>query len=178
MDEFLTNNPEDGDYNQYWYSPRTIATIVEALVAVGGSLAFLSTPSLYFSLPDDLRARAKVYDFDKKWNEDPGFVFYDFNAPEVVPPDQLGTFDVVVIDPPFITHEVWEKYATTAKLLLKPGGKVVGTTVFENSDVLNKLLGLSSTAFQPSIPNLVYQYNLFTNFECPSFTVRNPEIPQ
>lgn len=47
---------------------------------------------------------------------------YDFNAPEDVPAELHHTFDCVVIDPPFITEEVWHKYAATAKLLLKPGG--------------------------------------------------------
>lgn len=59
--------------------------------------------------------------YDKKWNDDPGFVFYDFNEPENVPSDLLGSFDMVVIDPPFITREVWEKYTATAKVLMKPG---------------------------------------------------------
>jgi 16S rRNA G966 N2-methylase RsmD len=27
-----------------------------------------------------------------------------------------GSFDFVLIDPPFITREVWEKYAITARL--------------------------------------------------------------
>ena len=120
-------NEENGDFNQYWYSASTIARIVEAMVATGGSIAFLSTPSLYFSLPDDLRAQAYVFDYDKKWEMDRGFVFYDFNAPEAVPAALHGTFDLVVVDPPFITHEVWEKYAVTAKLLMKRGTAVDGT---------------------------------------------------
>jgi 16S rRNA G966 N2-methylase RsmD len=48
-------------------------------------------------------------------------VFYDFNEPENVPTNMMGTFDMVVIDPPFITREVWEKYTTTAKILQKAG---------------------------------------------------------
>lgn len=60
--KFLTDNVEDGDYNQYWYSEKTIDKIVEAIVANGGTVAFLSTPSIYFSLPDDLRSKAHVFD--------------------------------------------------------------------------------------------------------------------
>jgi hypothetical protein len=42
--------------------------------------AFLSTPSVYFSLKDKLvKDAAKVFDFDTKFNKDPNFVFYDFN---------------------------------------------------------------------------------------------------
>lgn len=49
---------------------------------------------------------------------------------------------MVVIDPPFITREVWEKYTTAAKLLLKPeGGIVLGSTIDENEEFMNELLG-------------------------------------
>ena len=33
METFLSKNPEDGDYNQYWYSPRSITTIVGAVAS-------------------------------------------------------------------------------------------------------------------------------------------------
>ena len=101
-----------------------------------------------------------MFDYDKKWESDPGFVFYDYNKPDEVPESLKGTFDMVVVDPPFIVREVWEKYAITSKLLLKKdGGKMILTTVMENEAMLKEILGESVTtqAFMPSIPNLVYQ---------------------
>jgi len=145
--------------NQYWYSKHTIDVLVEQIMAVGGRVAFLSTPSLYYSLPSEGRSRSKCLDFDKEtFGKNPGFVFYDFNKPEDLPSELHGTFDLAVIDPPFITHEVWAKYADAAKLLLKPGvdkdsgepnGKVIGTTIRENADKLRELLGLRRCKFQP-----------------------------
>ena len=207
IDLFLKGNAEDGDYNQYWYSPKTIERIVADLTEQAGDnrvIAFLSTPSLYFSMPEPIRARSFVLDYDKKWEADRGFVFYDFNEPEALPPALLHSCDIIVIDPPFITHEVWQKYAVTARLLAvaadcantgrqgkgpgpgpgqgtdspKAPAKVLGTTVIENGPLLLEILGLSPTAFQPSIPNLVYQYNLFTSYESSVFAVKNPEIPE
>ena len=186
MSKFINENVEDGDFNQYWYSEPTIGRIVEALIENGGNIAFLSTPSLYFSLPDDLRSKAYVFDYDKKWESDRGFVFYDFHQPESFPPSLLGTFDLVVVDPPFITHEVWEQYAITSKLLMKkgtaadgsPAGKVILTTVLENAPLLKTLLDATPTAFLPSIPHLVYQYNLYTNYDSAVFNKPNPEIPE
>ena len=59
-------------------------------------------------------------------------MFYDFNEPENVPSELLNSFDMIVIDPPFITREVWEKYTATAKILMKKGvddaGRVGGMT--------------------------------------------------
>lgn len=51
---------------------------------------------------------------------------YDFNHPEAIPESLHHAFDCVVIDPPFITREVWEKYTAAAKLLLvkEPEGKL------------------------------------------------------
>lgn len=118
---------ENEDFNQYWYSSKTIESIVAEVVVLNGRTAFLSTPSLYFALPVDVKAKSHVFEYDRGWEKDPGFVFYDFNAPETVPAELLNSFDVVVIDPPFITEDVWRKYATTAHLLLKKGQDAEGT---------------------------------------------------
>ena len=41
--------------------------------------------------------------------------------------------------------------------------------------------GISITtniAFLPSIPHLVYQYNLYTNYNSDVYSKKNPEIPE
>jgi hypothetical protein len=182
--KFLNDIKEDGDHNQYWYSSYTIKQMVDDITATGGRVGFLSTPSIYFSLEDELRKDCFVFDFDKQWESDRGFVFYDFNKPDELPAELLRSFDMLVIDPPFITHEVWRKYGDTAKLLLKAGptednaSKVICTTVIENADLLKELFGVTPTAFLPCFPTLVYQYNLFTNYPSDIFAKLNPEIPQ
>jgi hypothetical protein len=68
---FLEKTPENGDHNQYWYSKHTINCIVEDQVAqdakpnapAGGRIsAYLSTPSIYFPLPESMRERCYVFD--------------------------------------------------------------------------------------------------------------------
>lgn len=129
-----------------------------------------------------MRGSCYVFDFDKKWENDRGFVFYDFNQPTSVPSELIGTFDMMVVDPPFIVREVWEKYAITCKLLLKKGaeGRLLLTTVNENLSMLQDILGedVYATSFLPSIPNLVYQYNLYVNYQSNVFSKKNPEIPE
>lgn len=86
------------------------------------SCAFLSTPSIYFSLPVEIRQQCKLFDvrsntsfqddintvqYDTKFNTDSGFVQFDFNVPQNIPEELHHTFDMVVIDPPFITLEVY-----------------------------------------------------------------------
>ncbi len=87
--QFIGQNPENGDYNQvdisfqssfvliifngyviglslyyfqYWYSTYTINQMVEDCVNIGGRIAFLSTPSVYFALPDDAREKSFCFD--------------------------------------------------------------------------------------------------------------------
>ena len=52
----------------------------------------------------------------------------------------LGTFEMLVIDPPYITREVWAQYAITAKLLLAPNGRILLSTVAENAEMMKELL--------------------------------------
>jgi len=199
--KFLARNPEKHAINQYWYSPATIACLVGEVVdacdaldaaeakpaaapAAGAAApaaalgaALVSTPSVYFSLPAKARARCKVLDLDEQWAADPGFVRYDFNEPEAVPDDCKGAFSLVVIDPPFITREVWAQYARTARLLLAPGGRLLCTTIAENAPMMAELLDVRPTAFLPSIPHLVYQYNVYANYESERLACPNDEIP-
>ena len=183
---------ENGDLNQYWYSGVTIKALATGALeaacqgaAVGGRVAFLSTPSLYFSLPVASRVGHSVLDIDTQWSKDPGFIRFDFNEDPTValPPAAQGAYDLVVIDPPFITEPVWRRYALAAHALLREGAKggVICTTVAENEGLLAELfVGCKPVPFQPSIPNLVYQYNTFTNVDpVPSaLAVKNKEIPE
>lgn len=173
---FLSKTSERADLNQYWFSPGTIGTFVAEVEASGGSAALVSTPSIYFSLPKAVREKSKVLDYDKQWSHDPGFVFYDFNAPEDVPVDLQNTFDFVLVDPPFITPEVWAKYAITTRLLVKAGGRVLCTTIAENACMMKELLDLHPVLFRPSIPNLVYQYSVYVNYDSSRLDALNPEI--
>ena len=84
---------------------------------------------------------------------------------------------MVVIDPPFITREVWEKYAAAAKRLLRPDGIVLGSTIDENAEWMGEVIGCQKKAFRPSIPNLVYQYSLYASYDSEGLNNPNPEIP-
>ncbi len=55
-------------------------------------------------------------------------------------------------------------------------GKCLLSTIPENGDLLNKLLGAGPQVFQPSIPNLIYQYNFFVNYDSERLSHVNEEI--
>ena len=181
--KFLAEVGEDSALNQYWYSSKTIRAMAADLEAQELRVAFLSTPSVYFSLTENCTTRSKsiVFDYDRQWEDNPNFRFYDFNDAQTIPEDLRGSFDMCVVDPPFITEDVWRKYADAVKLCLRPGGKVMCTTVAENEALLDGLFGgIRHVKFMPSIPNLPYQYRLFLNYEprSPGLNEWNDEIPR
>ena len=62
-------------------------------------------------------------------------------------------------------------------MLLSKEGKILLTTIQENAPMLDRLLGVKPRRFAPSIPHLVYQYALYTNYESDQLAELNPEIP-
>ena len=76
----------------------------------------------------------------------------------------------------FVKTFFYDLYLSPTAFTLK-GGRVILTTVIENASLLNQLLDATPTNFLPSIPHLVYQYNLFTNYPSEIFAQKNPEIP-
>ena len=207
QNKFLQQTGENSDLNQYWYSKTTIDTLCNAirecnLISGGKRIAFLSTPSLFFSLSEEERENCVLFDvrlypasaflfyiinsslvlpftfkFDTSWNSCGGYHFYDYNDPTNIEDSCFGQFDLVVIDPPFISQSVWELYAVTAKLLLKKdASSVIATTVDENAVLMAALFDCKPVLFRPSIPHLVYQYSVFVNFESSTLAHKNTEL--
>ena len=178
--KFLMRYPEKENFNQYWFSENTIKGLISEIETLYTDpeykVACISTPSIYYSLPETIRKNSKVFDIDLSFQRDPGFVYFDFNAPENIPQELCGFFDVVVIDPPFITREVWEKYARAIRIVGKGNARIILSSINENAGMLQELLGVLPCRFKPSIPHLVYQYNFFTNFEPCARAQVNPEI--
>ena len=63
LNPFLARHKEKSEFNQYWYSKATINFIVSECEQHGKRIAFLSTPSIYFSLKDkEIKASSKCFD--------------------------------------------------------------------------------------------------------------------
>jgi hypothetical protein len=63
-------------------------------------------------------------------------------------------------------------------LILAPGGKILLSTIDENEGFIKELLGAERRTYRPSIPNLVYQYSFYSNYESEGLLSKNPEIPE
>jgi hypothetical protein len=104
------------------------------------------------------------------------FFPFDFKRVADVPAQYYARFDFVLIDPPFITKEVWQAYADAVRLITRPGARVLCSTIDENAGLLKELLGVERATFRPLIPNLVYQYSLFANYQHAGLEGVNEEV--
>mmetsp|Transcript_6249 Transcript_6249/g.10520 ORF Transcript_6249/g.10520 Transcript_6249/m.10520 type:complete len:219 (-) Transcript_6249:1007-1663(-) len=101
---FHSKTDENGDLNQYWYSEKTClvlcAAVKESISLKGGGgarVAFLSTPSLFFSLDEEERKQCVLFDFDRSLSLgscSSQFEFYDYNDPTNIDAKLHGKFDV------------------------------------------------------------------------------------
>ena len=110
--------------------------------------------------------------------KDKNFEYFDFNKWDELDESLWAYFDMVIIDSPLKTRKVWEKYALCAKKLVKENGMWFLSTIDENEEIINELTGATRAQFRPSIPNLVYQYSFYANYEHPGLLEKNPEIPE
>ena len=101
-----------------------------------------------------------------------------------VPLDLSSQSEVVVLgafggrlDHEFSHYHVLFKFSRLRLLLLAPGGRLLCTTIAENAPMMAELLDVRPTAFLPSIPHLVYQYNVYANYESERLACPNDEIP-
>eukprot|EP01045_Picozoa_sp_COSAG04_P011784 COSAG04_NODE_770_length_10444_cov_6.484872_4_plen_152_part_00 len=132
---------------RYWYSPATIAALTGSVQAHATSatpyrVGFLSTPSLFFALTDPAVLRAAtLFEYDDRWAADAAeaggaFAPFDYNAPPSALAPWAGSFELLVIDPPFIDRPVWAAYMRAAAALLSAGGELLLTTVAEREEEL------------------------------------------
>mmetsp|Transcript_27341 Transcript_27341/g.48344 ORF Transcript_27341/g.48344 Transcript_27341/m.48344 type:complete len:262 (+) Transcript_27341:88-873(+) len=222
---FLESTKEDIKLYQYWYSGATINAILAECEQYATKVAFLSTPSVYFSLCEgvdmengvdarSILARAScVLDYDRAFQTAKGYVFFNYKDPGGIPKDLHHTFDFVVIDPPSVRDDVLAQYAKAARLLLCDGGglgyrsdcasntwlpcclagrtpkvsngsptrkgRILVTSLAgdDHAKLMYKLFRVKPCVFLPTIPNLIYQYHLYVNYESPRLAQINPDQP-
>ena len=179
--KFLKRTPENADFNQYWFSEKTIQFILNQIQKnnAGGRIGLIATPSIFFSLLADTQEKSYLFDIDDVLiSKHKNGRKYDFNWTDYDKyfSDLKGTFDFIVIDPPFITEEAWSKFAAFGKYLANEKCKFLVSSIAENAQNLKKFLGVDMKEFKPSIPHLVYQYNFFANYEDEELNKKNPEI--
>ena len=189
--KFLKLNKEKADFNQYWFSEKSIEFIINQIKKVYKNdkaikIAFVSTPSIFFSLPEEIKDHSWLFEYDEKLlKKHKNSVFFDFNDFSQVDECHFNKYDLVIVDPPYINKPSWTQFANFVTIIAKKcednigkfSCKILTCSIAENAPMLKELLNLNIKNYQPSIPNLVYQYNFFTNFDDEELDRFNEEIP-
>lgn len=182
--KFLKIYGEKEDFNQYWFSENTIEFIVNQIEKYGKKVAFVSTPSVFFSVNETIQKNSILFDYDEIFTKkSKNAVKFDYREFDHIT-DYDNSFDFILVDPPFINEEAWTKYSNFIKKIAKKreddntvlDSKILTCSIAENQEILLRLLNLKLRTFQPSIPHLVYQYNFYTNYEDDEFNKKNEEI--
>lgn len=178
--KFLKLNLEKKEFNQYWFSEKTIDFIVDQISSntnEKSKIALVSCPSIFFSLSKEMQEISYLFDIDEKLiKKHKNCVKFDFNDYSDLDKSFEGFFDYILIDPPFIVKEVWTKFADFTKLIGNSNSKILTCSIVENEQLLKDLLSLNKQNYQPSIPHLVYQYNFYSNYDDDKLKSYNKEL--
>lgn len=165
---------------QVWFSTFTLEAMREIIASLSPKrVACLSCPSVFYHLSEEMRNAHGVlnFEFDRRWADDDGFVFFDCYQPTQLPPSLHQTFDLLIADPPAINTKTLECYATSIRLLAGPGAKILFSTMENFDATMYDLLGLSPKPFKPDLPGfgLDGRWSFYANFGCDRLAERNPE---
>ncbi|TKY87368.1 hypothetical protein EX895_004045 [Sporisorium graminicola] len=168
VDTFRKTFGESWQLSQFWYSAKFVHELSQLIFrlvsqtpdstaiptdvssvrnAFGNArVAFLCCPTAWVGFVHEypsLQSQAYVFEVDKRFHalSKTSFVYYNLHEPETVPQELLGSFDVLVADPPFLNADTQGKVAKTAQLLAKPGAKFLLCTGESIAEEARKMYG-------------------------------------
>ncbi|KAH6560424.1 hypothetical protein BASA61_008828 [Batrachochytrium salamandrivorans] len=172
---------EDWQLSQFWYANSTRdALAIESIknTVDGGRIGCISSPSVFVTLKrmNPEHRDLVVFEFDRRFDVyGDGFVFYDYSEPLALDEkDGLrplkGTFDYLLIDPPFLSEECWRKMAQTVRWLAKPDCKIIVCTGKQMRSLIEEELQCYATDYMPEHQNgLQNEFRAFINYPSEKF---------
>jgi len=167
--------PEDWQLSQFWYDEATSRKLAEEVLSQAkpdGRVACVSCPSIFRACQVSEHVygtTVDLFEFDKRFDAfGRFFFFYDYKEPEAVPDECLGAYQVIAVDPPFLSEECLRKVAVTVKKLMGPDAKVILCTGRIMESVAAEALGLKPCDFVPVHKKtcLKNPFACFTNYDC------------
>lgn len=193
---------EDMALAQFWYDPHTLQCLQDQCRELDVEcIALLSAPSLFFSLrgatpkTKDLKAKydgdgadrtartAVLFEYDRRWEEEEDFVFFDYREGHEAVDDALaGRFDLILADPPNLQMSTLQQYVGVIKKLRRSEqSKILFVTSADWGSFLFDALGLIEVKFKPFMPSSVWsqcgKFGLFSNYKNSSLSLENPAAP-
>lgn len=182
---------EDWNASQFWYTDSTATALAKQLLencTAETRICVLSAPSVFLQLKNLLSSaewkgeqpgHITLLEFDTRFGVFSEFQLYDFKFPAKLPAELKGSFDTIIIDPPFLSEDCQAKTALTVRWLAKSweasagdekGLKLVACTGERMESLIHKLyakLGVKTTDFVVEhAKGLSNEFRCYANFEC------------
>ena len=155
----------------------------------------ISAPSVFVALQNILsvqqedsqdaaqRPTIALLEHDSRFHVFPNFTFYDFEQPLKLDPALKGSFDRLLVDPPFLSTDCQTKVAMTIRWLAKPMHKgqsaeirprMVVCTGERMEQVVHRLYpDIKTTTFEPTHAHgLGNEFRTYANYESKSWAFR------
>ncbi|KAL4002033.1 putative N6-adenine methyltransferase family protein [Acanthocheilonema viteae] len=163
---------EDWQLSQFWYSEDTALKLAEECaksIKNCGKIACISCPTLLEYLLKNDRIRYEhvvvtLFEYDQRFKNkfSKEFVPYDYRKPLAIPELYHNAFDLIVIDPPFLSDECFINVAQTVRLLSRDSAtKLLICTGLIMAELIERLFHAHKCKFQPS-----HKHNLANEFAC------------
>jgi hypothetical protein len=176
---------EDWNASQFWYTDTTAITLAKSLLEDNAKrIAVVSAPSVFAALkkalhdlatssPEKERPAITLLEYDSRFAVWPEFVHYDYTVPNRLPSELRGTFDAIIVDPPFLSDECQTKAALTVRWLSSAwnveGLKIIACTGERMGELVKRLYsktGIQETDFVVEHGSgLSNEFRCFANFE-------------
>ena len=166
---------EDWQLSQFWYSEDFASKLGQLIInnsSPKSKVAMISCPTGYFHMKSskfkakyEYDLELKLLEFDKRFEKFSEFQFYDYNDPLNLPTELQHEFDLICVDPPFLSKECWEKFKVTIEYMKKPSSKVIACTGLVMTEFLKTELGLEKLDMEVTHSNgLSNEFGVFSNF--------------
>ncbi|XP_031637807.1 protein-lysine N-methyltransferase CG9154 [Contarinia nasturtii] len=173
---------EDWQLSQFWYDKNTVCSLSKVCLKLiierhqyqkpsQIAIALLCCPSLYKSVkaihPNGI---VRLLEFDTRFSAfGNDFEYYDYKdvkTNEILQNNYGNFFDILIIDPPFISKECIEHVSTLIHVIKKENSKIIMCSGQKAADWIKNYLLLNIQAFQPGHQrNLANEFSCYANFD-------------
>ncbi|CAF0956831.1 unnamed protein product [Rotaria magnacalcarata] len=169
-----TNNVpgEDWQLSQFWYNNETATRLMNEVIAIlpqNGKCACIACPTVWSLMRKEHPEMDNIlFEYDTRFSTDSNsFIEYDYNDDDRIEQNYFSlkhTFDVLIIDPPFLSRECFEKVSRLVKFIGKttPQCKhIICTGAIQEENIKDFFPGAYRVLFQPQ-----HERNLMNPFAC------------
>ncbi|CAF0807897.1 unnamed protein product [Rotaria sordida] len=168
-----TDEPkEDWHLSQFWYNKETATRLMNEVIAIlpqYGKCACIACPTVWSLMHKEYPEIENIlFEYDIRFAaNNKSFIKYDYNdddrIEEIYAPWK-HSFDVLIVDPPFLSRECFEKVSRLVKFIGKPTPQckhIICTGTIQEENVKECFPGAYRVTFQPR-----HERNLMNPFAC------------